>query len=73
MNGIEASREIRKLENERGQISATIIALTGVASSSVREEAISSGMNLFLTKPVSFKELQRILSEWTPTLKAQAP
>jgi CheY-like chemotaxis protein len=73
MNGMDSARAIRKLESERGQRPATIIALTGLASASVRQEAFSSGINLFLTKPVSFNELQEILNDWTPDLEAQSP
>jgi len=66
MNGMDSTRAIRKLESEQGQKPVTIIALTGLASASARQEAFSSGINLFLTKPVSFNELREILNDWTP-------
>jgi CheY-like chemotaxis protein len=66
MNGMDSAREIRKLERERGQKPATIVALTGLASASDRQEAFSNGINVFLTKPVSFSELRKFLSDWTP-------
>ncbi|RDL38283.1 Uncharacterized protein BP5553_02623 [Venustampulla echinocandica] len=72
MNGMDATRAIRKLENERGQIPALIIALTGLASDSDRQEAFSSGINLFLTKPVSLSELREILNAWEPSTDAQS-
>jgi CheY-like chemotaxis protein len=71
MNGMDSARAIRKLESERGQRPATIIALTGLASASVRQEAFSSGINLFLTKPVSFNELREILNDWSPDMEVQ--
>ncbi|KAH2011682.1 hypothetical protein KXV97_009023 [Aspergillus fumigatus] len=65
MNGFEATRAIRALEKERdGCGPATIIALTGLSSSSDESEAFTSGVDLFLTKPVSFKEVSRLLDEW---------
>jgi CheY-like chemotaxis protein len=73
MNGIDSARAIRKLENERGQKPAMIIALTGLASASVRQEAFSSGINFFLTKPVSFKELRKFLNDWTLDMEPQTP
>jgi CheY-like chemotaxis protein len=73
MNGMDSARGIRKLENERGQKPAMIIALTGLASASVRQEAFSSGINFFLTKPVSFKELRKFLNDWTPDMQPQTP
>ena len=71
MNGIESTRGIRKLERERGQKPAMIIALTGLASANIRQEAFSNGINLFLTKPVHFNELRKILNDWTPDMEPQ--
>jgi CheY-like chemotaxis protein len=42
---------------------AFIIAMTGLGSEAAQAEARASGMDLFLTKPVRFKELSRILAE----------
>jgi signal transduction histidine kinase/CheY-like chemotaxis protein/GAF domain-containing protein len=42
---------------------AFIIAMTGLGSEAAQAEAHASGMDLFLTKPVRFKELSRILAE----------
>ncbi|KAL1859108.1 hypothetical protein Plec18170_002223 [Paecilomyces lecythidis] len=65
MNGFEATRAIRALEKERdGCGPATIIALTGLTSARDETEALSSGVDLFLTKPISFKEVSRLLDEW---------
>jgi CheY-like chemotaxis protein len=73
MNGIDSAHSIRKLECERGQKPAIIIALTGLASADVRQAAFSIGINFFLTKPVSFNELWKFLSNWTPDIEPQAP
>ncbi|XHG09374.1 hypothetical protein AWENTII_012437 [Aspergillus wentii] len=65
MNGFEATRAIRALEKERdGCGPATIIALTGLSSPRDETDALASGVDLFLTKPVSFKEVSRLLDEW---------
>lgn len=64
MNGFEATRAIRALEKERDGCGATIIALTGLTSARDESEALASGVDLFLTKPVSFKEVSRLLDEW---------
>lgn len=73
MNGMDSARGIRKLEKERGQKSVMIVALTGLASASVRQEAFSSGINFFLTKPVSFNELRKFLNDWSPDMEPQTP
>lgn len=65
MNGIEATREIRMVEqNQSSANSARIIALTALASTSTQQDAFSSGVNLFLTKPVSFKRVGEICDKW---------
>jgi CheY-like chemotaxis protein len=67
MDGFEAARAIRALEKERspGSTRAIIIALTGLSSSEDESKALESGMDMFLTKPVSFKNVGRLLKEWT--------
>jgi CheY-like chemotaxis protein len=69
MNGMDSTRSIRKLERERGQKPAVIIALTGLAAADVRQEAFSVGINFFLTKPVSFNKLRKFLYDWTPDIE----
>lgn len=43
---------------------ALIIALTGLASGRDQDEAFTSGVDMFLTKPVAFKEVGRLLDNW---------
>ena len=43
---------------------ALIIALTGLASSRDQAEAFTSGVDLFMTKPVAFREVGRLLDNW---------
>lgn len=72
MNGFEATRAIRDIEEARNHNNkdskarppALIIALTGLASSRDQSEAFTSGVDLFMTKPVSFKEVGRLLDNW---------
>ncbi|KAK4999033.1 hypothetical protein LTR66_001841 [Elasticomyces elasticus] len=62
MDGFEATRCIRAHERANGIKPASIIALTALASASAQDEAHASGIDLFLTKPVKFKELTRVLA-----------
>ncbi|KAJ5116103.1 hypothetical protein N7456_000451 [Penicillium angulare] len=66
MNGFEATRAIRAFERGRNdQVRpSTIVALTGLSSTVDETEAIESGMDLFLTKPVAFQEVKKILDRW---------
>ena len=61
LNGFEATRRIRQFEQQKNLEPATIIALTGLGSASAQQEAYSSGVDLFLTKPVRLKDLTRVL------------
>lgn len=64
MDGLEAARLIRAFEQQQNLPPVTIVALTGLGSSSAQEEAFASGINLFLTKPVRLKELGRVLEDF---------
>lgn len=57
MNGFEATREIRKFEHENRRQPTPIIALSGLASDAAQREALESGVNVFLSKPVRFNAL----------------
>jgi len=63
MDGLEATRKIRSLSN----VSRTlpIIALTANAFDDDRNACFDSGMNDFMTKPVSAEELSEKVSDWT--------
>ena len=52
-DGLSATRDIRHFERENHLPPTAIIALTGAGSAAVRQEAFSSGIDLFLTKPVA--------------------
>ncbi|KAJ5474084.1 CheY-like superfamily [Penicillium sp. IBT 31633x] len=65
MDGFDATRAIRAIEREReGSDRTKIIAFTGLTSSTHECKAMDAGVSMFLTKPVSFKEVARILAEW---------
>jgi CheY-like chemotaxis protein len=66
MSGFEATRAIRKLEAENVGIMkrSVIIAITGLADSNDIDEAYHAGVDLFLTKPVPLKTVDRELDQW---------
>ncbi|KFY07765.1 hypothetical protein V492_06843 [Pseudogymnoascus sp. VKM F-4246] len=61
MDGFEATRCMRAYEDQGNQDRVPIIALSGLASEDARQEAIGSGMDLLLTKPVKLKALGSLL------------
>jgi two-component system, sensor histidine kinase and response regulator len=64
MNGLEATRQIRKLPH--GQ-SVPILAMTANAFVEDKERCFDAGMNDFLTKPVEPKIFFSKLLRWLPT------
>jgi len=57
MDGIEATRKIRTLEQKQGRSSVRIVGLTADARQEVRERCQDAGMDAFLTKPLDMKKL----------------
>ncbi|MCP4138010.1 MAG: response regulator [bacterium] len=64
MGGIEATKKIRAFETTRDISPVRIVALTASISQDEREECLNSGMDDYLTKPVSKNELIRILNKF---------
>lgn len=67
LGGIDATRAIRGNFNLKNQ--PAIIAMTGHALTGVKEECKESGMNAFLTKPVSLDDFRRAIP---PCLEKEA-
>lgn len=64
MDGFEATRSIRLLERARhAESPAKIIALTGLGSDEHIMKAYAAGVDVFLTKPISFKDILRLLND----------
>ena len=61
MDGMTATSKIRKYEKEKKMRRSLIIALTGLVSASARLEAMESGIDDYLTKPVKFAMLLRLI------------
>jgi signal transduction histidine kinase/DNA-binding response OmpR family regulator len=69
MDGYEAARRIRQLENLNGTkcpwpTPLQIIALTANAMQGDREQCLAAGMNDYISKPVRISEIQLALERW---------
>ncbi|APG49102.1 response regulator [Phaeobacter porticola] len=71
-DGIDATVEIRQLEQDMGRVRCPIVALTANALQSHREECLAAGMDDFLSKPINKRALLDAVSKWVdcgPLLK----
>ena len=63
MNGCAATAKIREVEKLRDLKACTIVAVTGVTSDKAREEAFVAGVDKFVTKPISMRELKCLVKD----------
>lgn len=65
MDGLEATRRIRRIEEERGLPRTPIIAATAHVFEQDRERCKVAGMDDFISKPVRQPKLEEVLERWT--------
>lgn len=61
MDGIEATKAIRKLKGKKSKVK--IVALTAYAFDEDRQRVIAAGMDDFIAKPVSRTDLARVIAK----------
>jgi len=62
MNGIEATKQIRKYEKDNNLENVIISALTANALEGDKERFISAGMDYYLSKPINIDKFKEILN-----------
>ena len=68
MDGFEATRKIRRIEQEAAVAQAvTIVALTANARTEDRDRCLACGMDDYLSKPFTMVQLRNILFKWRDT------
>lgn len=63
MNGLDATREIRRLEGTNGNFRTHIIGLTAHSAPEDREACLDSGMNAHMAKPIKLAQLKDVISQ----------
>jgi PAS domain S-box-containing protein len=66
MDGVQASKAIRKIEESSGK-HIPIVALTAGALKEEREACLAAGMDAFLSKPVDIEELKKTIAQNIPS------
>ncbi len=65
MDGCEATERVRKMEADSGAKRTPIIAMTANVLSEDRSRCLDSGMDDYLSKPISQDRLESMLAKWT--------
>jgi signal transduction histidine kinase/DNA-binding response OmpR family regulator len=63
MDGLQATEEIRRLEQTANATPIPIFALTANAMQTDRENCLKSGMNGFMSKPIRFDEVHKLIKQ----------
>ena len=64
MDGLEATRRLRRIELARGGEHVPVIALTAHAVKGYRKQCLEAGMDDYLTKPMDRLALRACLTRW---------
>ncbi|WP_236177913.1 response regulator [Pseudomonas sputi] len=74
MDGRQSTETIRQWESERHCTPLPIVALTAHAMANEKRALLQSGMDDYLTKPISERQLAQVVLKWTGlALRNQAP
>lgn len=65
MDGVETLKRLRRMYTEEGE-TLTVIAFTANAVSSAREMFLREGFDEFVSKPIEYLELERVLKKVLP-------
>lgn len=63
MDGLEATRKIREMEEKSG-LHVPVVALTAGAFKEEREKCITSGMDEFMAKPIDTEKIRLLLTKY---------
>jgi len=66
MGGFEATAEIRRREQANRLPRIPIVALTALAMTGDREKCLEAGMDAYVTKPISARDLFSVISQLLP-------
>jgi signal transduction histidine kinase/CheY-like chemotaxis protein len=71
VSGFDVAAAVRRLEQESGSRRTYIAALTGLVSDKDRVAAFAAGVDEYVTKPATLKDVQGVVARWK--LAGEAP
>jgi len=66
MDGIAATQALRAREKEMGRKHLTVVALTAAAMQGEKDLCLAAGMDDYLSKPFTIRDLGGMISKWIP-------
>jgi len=76
MDGLEATRAIRKFQQESGNANfksrIIIVAMTAQAMQGDREKCLDAGMDDYLAKPIRPSDVRTVIERWSPQVNQPA-
>lgn len=67
MDGLEATRKIRAMEQDEMRHAIPIIAMTGNVLDGEKDKCLAAGMNDFIGKPFTLEALSNVIQKWQNT------
>ncbi|MCG7377017.1 ATP-binding protein [Paenibacillus sp. ACRSA] len=67
MDGLEATRKIRAMEQDEMRHAIPIIAMTGNVLDGEKDKCLAAGMNDFIGKPFTLEALGKVIEKWQNT------
>ncbi|MEQ3637022.1 response regulator [Alcanivorax sp.] len=71
MDGFEATRRQREMEQSKASLRTPIVAITANTAEGVQARCLAAGMDDFLAKPVHLDALETVLRRWLPEQPAR--
>jgi signal transduction histidine kinase/HPt (histidine-containing phosphotransfer) domain-containing protein/ActR/RegA family two-component response regulator len=71
MDGFEATQEIRKREGNAKH--TMIVAMTANAMTEAKEKCLASGMDDYIAKPITLRDLSAIIARWREQMPVKPP
>lgn len=62
MDGLVSTSKIREFERKQDLEPSCIVAVTGVASDTMQQQALAAGIDRYLVKPVSLHEIKKMIT-----------